>query len=153
MSDLVAIAYIDEATARRARANLAEDVGKGLIEVEDVLILSHEEDGRISPVLSGSEEAGFDAAGRTVAGGLIGLTLLGPLLSMAVGAETRSSGSFVYELRDSLAPGNAALVVLVRDLTPQQLLPHLHEPGHVVHVSLPDEVEVQLDAARGSGGK
>jgi uncharacterized membrane protein len=150
MSELIAIAYPDETSARRARINLTADVEKGLIEVEDVVVITHEEDGRIAPVLSGRA-----AAGGTVAGGLIGLILLGPLLGLAWRSKFSDPGistKFVYELWDSLAPGNAALIVLVRGLNPEQVLPHLHEPGHVVHTSLSAEVEAQLDTALAAAG-
>ena len=161
MSDLISIAYPDEAAARRARTSLASDVDKRLIEVEDMVVITNGEDGRIAPVLSGWEAG---SARGAVPGGLIGLILLGPLLGMAVGgaaagaarkrqfSDAGISEKFVYELWDSLAPGNAALVVLVRELTPEQVLPHLHQPGHVVHTSLSDEVEAQLDAALAAAG-
>ena len=161
MSDLISIAYPDGATARRARNNLASDVHKGLIGVEDMLVIAYEEDGPIAPVLGGWED-GFAAAGGAVAGGLIGLILVGPLLGLAVGgavaggagwksrfSDTGIPERFVYELWDSMAPGNAALIVLVRGLTLEQVLPHLHQPGHVVHTPLSDEVDAQLDAAIG----
>ena len=151
MSDLISIAYPDEATARRARSNLVSDVDGGLIGVEDLVVILHEEDGRVVPVKSGGQ-GGVAAAG----GALIGLILLGPLLGMAVGGAVAGGGGdqmiperFVYELWDSMAPGNAALIVLVRELTLEQVLPHLHQPGHVVHTSLSDEVDAQLDAAIG----
>ena len=147
MSELIAIAYPDEPSAQRARINLTADVEKGLIEVEDVVVITHEEDGRIAPVPSG-----LAAAGGAVAGGLIGLILLGPLLGLTWKSKFSDPGiseKFVYELWDSMAPGNAALIVLVRGLSHEQVLPHLHEPGHVVHTSLSEEVEAQLDVATG----
>jgi uncharacterized membrane protein len=161
MSELISIAYPDEPDARRARTTLAAEIGKGLIEVEDMVVVTYEEDGRIAPVLGGWDD-GFEAAGGAVAGGLIALILVGPLLGLAVGgavaggaawksklSDTGIPETFVYELWDSLAPGTAALIVLVRELSPAEVLPHLHQPGHVVHTSLSDEVEAQLDAAIG----
>jgi uncharacterized membrane protein len=160
MSDLISIAYPDEATARRARTNLAADVDKGLVEVEDMVVITYEEDGPIAPVLDGWE-GGYAPAGGALAGGLIGLILLGPLLGLAVGGAIAGGGAwkanfsdigipekFVFELWDSLAPGNAALIVLVRELALENVLPHLHQPGHVVHTSLSEEIEAQLDATR-----
>jgi uncharacterized membrane protein len=151
VSDLISIAYPDKATAQRARSNLAADVDKGLIEVDDVVVINYEENGPIAAVIDSRE-----------AGGLIGLILLGPLLGLAVGGAVAGGGAwksrfsdtgipekFVFELWDSLAPGNAALIVLVRELALENVLPHLHQPGHVVHTSLSDEIEAQLDAARG----
>ena len=39
MSELVAIAYPDEAAVTRAEANLAEAIHAGLIDVEDVVVI------------------------------------------------------------------------------------------------------------------
>jgi uncharacterized membrane protein len=72
MSDLIAVAYPDEAAASRARENLADGARKGLVDVEDVL---------------------------------------------------------------------------VRELVPERVLPHIHEHGRVIHTSLSGEVAAQLDSA------
>jgi uncharacterized membrane protein len=159
MSHLIAIAYPDEAAARRARSNLADGVEKGLLEVDDVVVIAYDQDGRIVPLLSGWT-VGLAAAGGAVAGGLIGLILLGPLLGMAAGGavagraawkktfgEGHISESFVADLWEGLTPGSAAMVVLVRDMTPGKVLPHIREPGRAIHTSLSAEVETQLDAA------
>jgi uncharacterized membrane protein len=82
---------------------------------------------------------------------LIGLLLLGPLLGTAAGAALAGraawrrtfgneviSPSFVTELREALTPGSAAMIVLVlvRDMSLETVLPHVHEPGKVVQSSL-----------------
>jgi uncharacterized membrane protein len=97
-------------------------------------------------------------------GGLIGLVFLAPLLGMAVGAlaggaawkstfgEVGVAESFVDELRTSLTPGSAALVLLVREVTPEKVLPHIREHGRVIQTSLSDKVEAQLDAALAAAG-
>jgi uncharacterized membrane protein len=158
MSDLVAIAYPDEAAVIRARANLEEAIEAGLIEVEDVVVIVRDEDGTVD-VRQGTTGVGAAAVGGAMWGGLIGLIFLAPLLGMAAGAlaggaawkstfgEAGAAESFVDELRKSLAPGRAALVLLVREISPDTVLPQIHEPGRVIQTSLSDKVEAQLAAA------
>jgi uncharacterized membrane protein len=158
MSDLVAIAYPDEAAVMRARANLEEAIEAGLIEVEDVVVIVRDEDGTVD-VRQGTTGVGAAAVGGAMWGGLIGLIFLAPLLGMAAGAlaggaawkstfgEAGVAESFVDDLRKSLAPGSAALVLLVREMSPDKVLPQIHEPGRVIQTSLSDKVEAQLAAA------
>jgi uncharacterized membrane protein len=158
MSDLVAIAYPDEAAVTRATANLAEAIREGLIEVEDVVVIVRDEDGTVD-VRQGSTGVGVAAVGGAMWGGLIGLIFLAPLLGMAVGAlaggaawksifgEAGVAESFVDELRESLTPGSAALVLLVREMAPDKVLPQIREHGRVIQTSLSDKVEAQLAAA------
>jgi uncharacterized membrane protein len=158
MSDLIAIAYPDEAAARRACTNLAAGVERRLLDVEDVLVITHDEDGRIHPILD-AWEVGFTGGVSVIAGGLIGTLLVGPLLGMVLGGALAvhagnkvfdSEGipeQFVNELRENLAPGTAALIVLVREMHPDEILPKLREPGHTIHTTLGNELEAQLDAA------
>jgi uncharacterized membrane protein len=92
-------------------------------------------------------------------GGLIGLIFLAPLLGMAVGAlaggaawkstfgEAGVAESFVDELRESLTPGSAALVLLVREMAPDKVLPQIREHGRVIQTSVSDKVEAQLAVA------
>ena len=42
---------------------------------------------------------------------------------------------------------HAALILLVREMDLEKVLPQIHEPGHVIQTSLSGEVEAQLDAA------
>jgi uncharacterized membrane protein len=72
-------------------------------------------------------------------GGLIGLIFLAPLLGMAVGAAAGAAGGamadygvddrFMKELGEKLTPDSAALIVLVRSMTPDKILPNIQEPG------------------------
>jgi uncharacterized membrane protein len=158
MSDLVAIAYPDEAAARRARENLNEDIRQGLIDVEDVVVMVRDEDGKVD-VRQGSTGAGMAAAGGALWGGLIGLILLAPLFGMAAGAlgggaawkgavgEVGIAESFVEQLRESLKPGGAAMIVLVREWKPEELLPRLREHGQLIQTSLGKELQAQLEEA------
>ena len=163
MSELIAIAYADEAAVDRATANVAEGVEKGLLEVEDLVVVVRDEDGTVD-VRQGSTGVGTAAVGGAMWGGLIGLVFLAPLLGMAVGAlaggavwksafgDEGVAESFVDELRESLTPGSAALVLLVRQVTPEKVLPHIREHGRIIQTSLSDKVEAQLDAALAAAG-
>ena len=164
MSDLIAIAYPDEAAATRARENLRQAVEERLLEVEDVAVITSHSDGRIYPVF-GRWEVGVASVEGAMGGGLIGLILLGPLLGIAgaaVGAGVAGrvawkdrfgddviSDSFVKDLWETLSPGSAAMIVLLRERTLEEALPHIHfhEPGNVLHSSLSPEFEARLEAA------
>jgi uncharacterized membrane protein len=161
LSDLIAIAYPDQAAVERARDHLAEGVNKGLLEVEDVVVIVRNADGAFD-VRQGSTGVAAAAAGGAMWGGAIGLIFLAPLLGMALGAVaggaawkgvTGDSGvaqNFIDELREHLIPGSAALVLLVRELAPEKVLPHIREPGHVIQTSLSAKAETELDAALAS---
>jgi uncharacterized membrane protein len=43
-------------------------------------------------------------------------------------------------------------VLLVREVTPEKVLPHIREHGRVIQTSLSDKVEAQLDAALAAAG-
>jgi uncharacterized membrane protein len=158
MSDLIAIAYPDEAAARRACTNLAAGVERKLLDVEDVLVITHDEDGRIYPILD-AWQVGFTGGVNVIAGGLIGTLLVGPLLGLVLGGALAARAAnrifdsegipepFINELRENLPPGTAAMIVLVRDMHPDQILPNLHESGHTIHTTLGNELEARLDAA------
>ena len=158
MSDLIAIAYPDQAAVSRATANVAEAVHDGLLEVEDLVVIVRDEDGTVD-VQQGGTGVGTAAVGGAMWGGLIGLIFLAPLLGMAVGAlaggaawkssfgDVGVAESFVNELRESLMPGSAALVLLVREVALDEILPRIQEQGHVIRTSLSDNVEAQLAAA------
>jgi uncharacterized membrane protein len=159
MSNLVAIAYPNRETAEQVRRTLAEMQKEHLIEMEDMVVVTRNEDGKVKLHQSMSV-AGAGAAGGAVWGGLIGLLFLAPLLGMAVGAAAGGlSGSltdlgvddrFVKDLGTNLDEGGAAVIVLVRRSTPDKVLPRIKEyGGHVLQTSLSEEAEDSLRAAIG----
>jgi uncharacterized membrane protein len=106
--------------------------------------------------------AGIGAAGGALWGGLIGLLFLAPLVGMAVGAAAGAAGGamsdsgvddeFMKRLGNELEPGTAALIVLVRKMSADKVLPEIKVPGTVIQTSLSNEDESALqdplDAAR-----
>src|SRR5690349_9427036 len=95
MSNLVAVAYPDEETARNVAGELAELQKEHSIEIEDLAIATRKPDGKIKLHQHSATAAG--AAGGALWGGLIGLIFLAPLLGMAIGAAAGAAGGSVSD--------------------------------------------------------
>jgi uncharacterized membrane protein len=157
MSNLVAIAYPDEATAQEVGKTLVGLQKERVIELDDLVVAVRRDDGKIK--LRQSFHGGATgAAGGALWGGLIGLIFLAPLLGMAVGAAAGGAAgamgdygvddAFMKDLGNRLEPGGAALFVLVRTSTPDKVLPRISEyGGEVLHTSLSSEAEQTLQDA------
>jgi uncharacterized membrane protein len=162
MSNLIAIAYPDEGTARQVAETLQELQKERTIQMEDMVIAVRQPDGKLKLKQSLSP-AGAGAAGGALWGGLIGLIFLAPLMGMAIGAAAGAAGGamadygiddkFMKELGSKLDPGVAVLFTLVRESTPDKVLPRISQyGGDVVHTSLDAESEQVLqDALTGAG--
>jgi uncharacterized membrane protein len=143
------------------RGRLAEGVKGKVIEIDDAVVLTRDNDGKVK-LHQAVSTAGAGAAGGALWGGLIGLIFLAPLVGMAVGAAAGAAGgamadygvddAFMKELGEKLTPGSAALIVLVRSMTPDKVLPHIQEQGHVIQSSLSNEAEEQLNEALAAAG-
>ena len=161
MSDLVAIAYKDLDTAHRVASNLGDAVKQHLIELDDMVIVEHRDDGKVK--LHQPSLAGVGAAGGALWGGLIGLIFFMPLLGMAIGAasgaaagalsDTGVDDKFMKKLGDELDPGGAAVILLVRRVTADKVLPQIKEPGTVIQTSLSNEDEQALQEALAAADK
>jgi uncharacterized membrane protein len=161
MSNLVAIAYPDEATAQEVGRTLVELQKEHSIELADLVVAVRQDDGKIK--LRQSFKGGAaGAAGGALWGGLIGLIFLAPLLGMAVGAAAGGASgalvdygiddNFMKDLGNRLQPGGAALFVLVQQSTPDKVLPRVSQyGGEVLHTSLSDEAEQTLQEALAEG--
>ncbi len=154
MSDLIAVAYPDRETADTVRERLGQLMLEHAIELEDAVVVDRDEKGKVK-LHQAHRPAMAGAAGGALWGGLIGLLFLAPLLGMAIGAAAGgASGAFVdagvndrfmKELGQKLAPGGAALIVLVRKVTPDKVLPEIRQyGGDVIQTSLDDESEARL---------
>jgi uncharacterized membrane protein len=103
------------------------------------------------------------AASGAIWGGLIGLIFLMPLFGMALGAAAGAAGGalsdagvddrFMKELGESLEPGGAALILHVRKVSADKVLPEIKVPGKIIQTSLSDENEKNLQAALDAAGK
>jgi uncharacterized membrane protein len=155
LSDLIAIAYKDVPTAQEVASNLGEAVKAHEIELEDLVIVEHRDDGKVK--LHQPSMVGLGAAGGALWGGLIGLIFFMPLFGMAIGAAAGAAGGaltdrgvdddFMKKLGEELQPGGAALILLVSKITPDKILPKVHIPGTVIQTSLSSEGEAALQEA------
>jgi uncharacterized membrane protein len=160
MSDLIAIAYPDVATARQVAGRIGEAAKGKLLDVDDLVIIERREDGKIK--LHQPSLAGVGAMGGAAWGGLIGLLFLVPVFGMAVGAATGAvagamsdagvDDNFMKELGNELQPGGAALVGLVRNVNKDKLLEDVQVPGTLIHSSLTGEADERLREALASAG-
>ncbi|MEA2177870.1 MAG: hypothetical protein QOG77_1167 [Solirubrobacteraceae bacterium] len=160
VSDLVAIAYPDVATAREVASNVGEAQKAHLIELDDLVIVERRNDGKIK--LHQASMAGIGAAGGAMWGGLIGLLFLAPLVGMAIGAasgaaagamsDTGVDDKFIKDLGAQLESGGAALILLIRQANMDRLLAEVKIPGKVIQSSLSTESDQALrDALAGAG--
>ncbi|MEA2268567.1 MAG: hypothetical protein QOF29_785 [bacterium] len=161
MSDLVAIAYPDLATARQVASNLGEAQKAHLIELDDLALVEHRDDGKIK--LHQASLTGVGAASGAMWGGLIGLLFLAPMVGMAIGAASGAAAGaasdagvddkFIKDLGAQLKPGGAALIVLVRDMNLERVLAEATIPGDVIQTSLDAETEEALRGALARAGQ
>jgi uncharacterized membrane protein len=152
MSDLVAIAYPDLATAEQVVSNLGEAQKAHLIELEDLALVEHREDGKVK--LHQASLTGAGAAGGALWGGLIGMLFLAPVLGAAIGAASGAAAgaasdsgvddAFMKDLGAKLQPGGAAIIVLVRKMNVEKILSEISVPGEVVQTSLGNDDEGAL---------
>jgi uncharacterized membrane protein len=134
VSNLIAVAYDDVDSAEIVLRELTELRLEGAITLDDGVIVEHRPDGRIK-LHQTSKAAAAGATGGVLWGGLIGMLFLAPFLEMAVGAatdgdvvamtDTCADDEFMKQLGEDLEPGSAAVVVLVRESTPQKVLPRI----------------------------
>ena len=157
MSDLIAVAYDDLDHAERARDKLIQLHKEHVIGLADVVVVERRDNGKIKLHQARSMTAG-GALGGAAWGGLIGLIFFMPLLGMAIGGATGAAAGamsdvgvddkFMKELGDKLEPGGAAVFVLVRESTPDKVLPRISQyGGEVIHSSLSEHAEETLQEA------
>ncbi len=157
MSNLIAVAYPDVATAEQVRGELVQGAKEHLLELEDAVVVEHRPDGKIK-LHQAMSTTGAGAAGGALWGGVIGLLFLAPLVGMAVGAASGALGGkmtdvgvnddFLKTLGAKLTPGSAALIVLgqsdARDKVIERVAPY---GGEIIQTSLDEESETHLREA------
>jgi uncharacterized membrane protein len=156
MSNLVVIAFQDEQTAFEMRAALAKMQKEYLIEMEDVVVVTKGDDGKVKLHQAQSLTA-LGAASGGFWGLLIGMIFLNPLLGAAVGAGAGAlSGAltdvgiddkFMQQLAESFQNGCSAIFILVRKATADKVLEGLgafHGKGKVIQTSLTKDEEDEL---------
>lgn len=158
MSDLIVVAFPDEATAFEMRAELMRMQREYLIEMEDVAVVTREPDGDVQ-LHQAVNLTKAGAIGGGMWGALIGLLFLNPLLGAAAGAATGAlagrytdvgiSDDFLRDVGRSLETGGSAVCVLIRKMTGDKVaerLSRLKVRGRVIQTSLSTEAETKLRA-------
>ena len=156
MSDLVVISFPDEQTAYQFRAELTRLQKEYLIDMEDVVVVAKDQNGKVKLHQAVSLTA-MGAVGGGFWGMLIGLLFLNPLLGAAVGAGAGAlsgklsdigiNDDFMKELAENFKPGCAAVFVLVRKATPDKVIEQLKDfkgKGKVLQTSLTKDEEASL---------
>jgi uncharacterized membrane protein len=157
MSNLVVIGFDNEDSAFEMRAELAKLQKEYLIEMEDVVVVTKNDKGKIK-LHQATNLTASGAVGGTFWGMLIGFIFFNPLLGAAVGAGAGAlSGklydigigdSFIKELGETFTPQSSALFVLVRKATPDKVLEALKGfEGKVLKTSLSADKEDTLREA------
>lgn len=153
MSSLIVIVYPTEARAEEVRGKLFDLQREYLIKLGDAVIATRTEAGKVKlNQIVNTTAAG--AAQGSFWGLLIGLIFLNPLLGVAVGAASGAiagaltdvgiNDAFMKELSASLEPGNAALFLLVQDITTDKVLKEIEAYGGTVLKTSLDESKEQV---------
>ena len=139
------------------RAALAKMQKEYLIDMEDVVVVTKDEKGKIK-LHQAMNLTAVGAVRGSFWGMLIGMLFLNPLLGMAVGAGAGAisgkltdigiSNEFMKDLGETLTDGKSALFVLVRKVTPDKVLDQLKGfNGKVLKTSLTVDEENELQEA------
>ena len=154
MSDLVVISFDDEHTAFEMRAELVKLQKEYLIEMEDVVVVTKNDKGKVK-LHQAVNLTAAGAVGGTFWGMLIGMIFLNPLLGAAVGAGAGAlsgklrdigiSDEFMKELGETFKNNTSAIFVLVRKVTPDKVLEALKGfKGKILKTSLTADREEEL---------
>ena len=154
MSELIVIGFDTEQKAEEVRDRLLSLQRTHIIRLEDAVVATKRENGRVklnqlaSPATSGALAGGFW-------GLLIGALFLMPFMGVVFGAaggalagaltDAGVDDDFMRELGEVLQPGSAALFLLVRQMTEDKVLDELKGVGgKVIRTSLDHTKEEQL---------
>lgn len=158
MSSLIVISFPEEQLAFEMRASLAKLQKEYLIEMEDVVVVTKDDAGKVK-LHQAMNLTAMGAMGGGFWGMLIGMIFLNPLLGAAVGAGAGAlSGrftdigiddKFMKELSEHFKPGCSAIFILVKKATADKVLDGLEAfkgKGKVIQTSLTKDEEDSLRA-------
>ncbi len=161
MSDLVVIGFDDESTAFEMRAELVKLQKEYLIKMDDVVIVTQDNNGKVK-LHQAVNLTAAGAVGGSFWGLLIGMIFLNPLVGAAVGAGAGAlSGkltdigiddNFMKEIGATFTPGSSALCVLVRTVTADKVTEAIKGfGGTVLKTSLTVDKEEELQKILSKG--
>ncbi|MCB1969111.1 MAG: DUF1269 domain-containing protein [Geminicoccaceae bacterium] len=156
MSNLIAITFEDQAYAFELRADLIRMQKEYLIEMDDAVVVTRDQDGKVK-LHQAVNLTAMGAVGGSWWGLLVGLLFLNPIAGVAVGAgagalagalsDVGIDDDFMKKVGESLNPGGGAVFVLVRKVTGDKVLAGLERYrslGKVYTTSLSHDQEQKL---------
>lgn len=154
MSQLVVIGFDDQHTAFEMRAELAKLQKEYLIDMEDVVVVTKDTEGKVK-LHQAVNLTTAGAVGGSFWGMLIGMIFLNPLAGAAVGAGAGAlsgkfsdigiNNDFMKEIGQTFQPDTSALFVLIRKATPDKVLERLQGfKGKLIKTSLTKDREEAL---------
>lgn len=157
MSNLVVIGFDSEDKAFELRAELIKLQKEYLIEMEDAVVVTKDDNGKVK-LHQASNITAAGALSGSFWGMLIGMLFFNPLAGAAIGAGAGAlsgklidigiNDDFMKELAETFTPGTSGLFVLVRKSTPDKVLEALKGfGGKVLKTSLTADKEEALQKA------
>ena len=157
MSNLVVIGFDSESKAFELRAELVKLQKEYLIEMEDAVVVTKDDNGKVK-LHQASNITAAGALSGSFWGMLIGMLFFNPLAGAAIGAGAGAlsgklidigiNDDFMKELAETFTPGTSGLFVLVRKSTPDKVLEALKGfGGKVLKTSLTADKEEALQKA------
>lgn len=159
MSDLIIMAFDDEATAFELRAELAKMQQDYLLEMEDIVVVTRSDTDKVQ-LHQAANLTALGAVSGGFWGAFIGLLFLNPFLGALLGAGAGAISGNLYDIgidddfmRDlgrTLTPGTSAVFLLSRKMTADKVIARLapfQARGRVLQTSLSADVEAGLRAA------
>lgn len=155
MSDLIVVAFDDEATAFELRAELAKLQEDYLLAIEDVVVVTRGADDRVQ-LHQVAKLTAHGAVSGGFWGAFIGLLFLHPFLGTGAGhmssavSEIGIDDEFMHDLGISFSPGTAAVFFLNRKFAADKVIGRLgrfHATGRVQKIAINQNVEACLRAA------
>lgn len=161
MSELIAIAYADEARASQVLEAVKQMNSDGAIELESGIALIKDRDGHVAVENAFSPKLGKAAAGGLVLGTIAGMILLAPLAGAIFGvasgalagslSDISNISDFQSEVSDNMPPGSSAVLIVAQlNDTAKGLALLEQQGGRLIRTSLPDDAEARIQAALAS---
>lgn len=157
MADLIVLAFETEDGALEVRDELIKLQKQQLIELEDAAVVVRPVEGKPKVKQVGSL-AGAGALGGAFWGLFIGLLFFAPWLGLVMGAAAGAiaggltdvgvDDKFIKDVGKTIEPGQSALFLLIRKVTPDKVLDHIKKYQPIVlQTSLSEDDEAKLREA------
>lgn len=159
-SELVLLHFENAAAAERTMSTIRSLDAEGFLDLEDAALISRASDGRIEVTSlnsgDGKTKPAVGAVIGLVAGGLVGLPILGALAlggaaaKKSVDTAVKELDALLDEVGQRVDAGSAALALSVRSLPdPEMVVDRLSIfRDEMTRVEIPPELRAELDAHR-----